>query len=88
MALDLLTTHIEAVSSLWGVPDSIRSQLAAAVCAMGKMTPEVAQLFGQDLTTELVLPNCTQLDPAAMLQLLGLLVTGTNGQLSQVWELK
>lgn len=80
MALNLLTTHIEAVSSLWGVPDSIRSQLAAAVCSTGKMTPDIAHLFGQDLTTELVLPNCTQLDPTAMLQLLGLLVTGVSNE--------
>jgi TolA-binding protein len=38
----------------------------------------VAQIFGSDFTSELVLPDCVQLDPAAMLQLLQLLVGGRN----------
>eukprot|EP00879_Flechtneria_rotunda_P026293 GHRR01028028.1.p1 GENE.GHRR01028028.1~~GHRR01028028.1.p1 ORF type:complete len:517 (+),score=163.65 GHRR01028028.1:303-1853(+) len=76
MAQHLLVRHIDAVTSLWGVPDSIRSRLAAAVCAQRKLSSEVAHLFGSDRPTELTLPDCTQLDPTAMLQLLGLLITG------------
>jgi DNA repair protein RAD7 len=66
------------VESLWGVPDPIRSQLASAVCARRALSPDVAQLFGSDFTSELVLPDCVQLDPAAMLQLLQLLVVGRS----------
>lgn len=78
IALRLLVTHIDAVESLWGVPDPIRSQLASAVCARRALSPDVAQLFGSDFTSELVLPDCVQLDPAAMLQLLQLLVVGRS----------
>jgi DNA repair protein RAD7 len=71
------------VTSLWGVPDSIRSQLAAAVCAKRKMSPEVALLFSENQPTELVLPDCTALDAAAMLQLLQLLVAAQDQQQQQ-----
>ena len=77
VAVKLLVQHIAAVSSLWGVPDGIRSQLAAAVCAQRKLSPEVALLFGQDTPTELVIPDCTQLDAKAMAGLLRLLLKGT-----------
>jgi hypothetical protein len=72
----LLVQHIGAVSSLWGVPDSIRSQIAGAVAAHRKLGPDVALLFGHDAPTELVIPDCHQLDPAAMLALLRLLLHG------------
>ncbi|KAF6264728.1 hypothetical protein COO60DRAFT_17560 [Scenedesmus sp. NREL 46B-D3] len=78
IALQLLVTHIDAVETLWGVPDPIRSQLASAVCGQRALSPDVAQLFGSDFTSELVLPDCVQLDPAAMLQLLQLLVVGRS----------
>ena len=77
VAVKLLVQHIAAVSSLWGVPDSIRSQLAAAVCAQRKLSPEVALLFGQDTPTELVIPDCSQLDAKAMSGLLQLLLKGS-----------
>lgn len=76
LAVTLLVKHIAAVSSLWGVPDSIRSQLAAAVSAQRKLTSDVALLFGQDTPTELVIPDCSQLDAKAMRSLLHLLLEG------------
>lgn len=78
LSVQLLVQHIHAVSSLWGVPDSIRSQLAAAVCAKRKLSPDVALLFGQDMPTELVIPDCTQLDAKAMYGLLQLLLQGST----------
>lgn len=83
LALSLLVTHIDAVTSLWGVPDSIRSQIAAAVCAQRRMSPGVAQLFGNDWTSELVLPDCTQLDSPAMMQLLQLVLAGQTAAADQ-----
>lgn len=77
LSVQLLVKHITAVSSLWGVPDSIRSQLAAAVCAQRKLSPDVALLFGQDTPTELVIPDCSQLDAKAMSGLLKLLLLGS-----------
>jgi len=77
LSVQLLVKHITAVSSLWGVPDSIRSQLAAAVCAQRKLSPDVALLFGQDTPTELVIPDCSQLDAKAMPGLLKLLLLGS-----------
>lgn len=76
LSVKLLVNHINAVTSLWGVPDPIRSQLAAAVCAQRKLSPEVALLFGQDTTTELVIPDCSQLDAKAMAGLLQMLLLG------------
>ncbi|KAI8464772.1 MAG: hypothetical protein J3K34DRAFT_525945 [Monoraphidium minutum] len=69
VALRLLVTHIEDVVSLWGVPDAIKCQLAAAVCARRAMSPAAAQLFAEHAPCEVVLPNCTQLDQEAMTQL-------------------
>jgi DNA repair protein RAD7 len=48
------------------------------VCARRALSPDVAKIFGSDFTSELVLPDCVQLDPAAMLRLLQLLMVGSN----------
>eukprot|EP00198_Chlamydomonas_reinhardtii_P013477 XP_001702814.1 predicted protein [Chlamydomonas reinhardtii] len=63
--LDVLTAYIDCVESLWGVPDAIKVRLAAHVCARRKMSPEV------------LVPDCTQLDAAAMTDLLKELLSAT-----------
>ena len=70
ISLGLLVRHIDDVASLWGVPDAIKAQLAAAVCARRAMSPGAAQLFAEHAPCEVVLPNCTQLDAEAMARLL------------------
>lgn len=61
LCTDLLVEYIDAVESLWGVPDAIKVRLAAAVCIKRKMSPQAAMLFSESLPGEVVLPNCTQL---------------------------
>ncbi|PNW75825.1 hypothetical protein CHLRE_12g559050v5 [Chlamydomonas reinhardtii] len=68
--LDVLTAYIDCVESLWGVPDAIKVRLAAHVCARRKMSPEAARLFATSAPTEVLVPDCTQLDAAAMTDLL------------------
>ncbi|KAG2430452.1 hypothetical protein HXX76_009975 [Chlamydomonas incerta] len=68
--LDVLTSYIECVESLWGVPDAIKVRLAAHVCARRKMSPEAARLFATSAPTEVLVPDCTQLDAPAMADLL------------------
>lgn len=70
LSLRLLVAHINDVVSLWGVPDAIKAQLAAAVCARRAMSPEAALLFAEHAPCEVVLPNCTELDQEAMQKLL------------------
>ncbi|GBF91694.1 hypothetical protein Rsub_03998 [Raphidocelis subcapitata] len=70
LSLQLLVKHIEDVVSLWGVPDAIKCQLAAAVCARRALSPAAAQLFAEHAPCEVALPNCTQLDQEGMIQLL------------------
>jgi DNA repair protein RAD7 len=68
--LDLLVRNIDAVISLYGVPDVIKTALAARVCQQRLMSPAVAQLFADSAPTELVLADCTQLDATATAELL------------------
>lgn len=68
--LGLLTEYIDAVESLWGVPDAIRVKLAAAVCQQRRLSPEVGRLFAACAPGEIVLGDCTQLDVPAMTELL------------------
>ncbi|GLC34657.1 hypothetical protein PLESTM_000222000 [Pleodorina starrii] len=75
VCLDVLTAYVDCVESLWGVPDVIKVRLAASVCARRKMSPEVARLFSLDAPSEVLLPDCTQLDSAAMSELVGQVAT-------------
>ncbi|KXZ44033.1 hypothetical protein GPECTOR_75g757 [Gonium pectorale] len=68
--LEVLTEYIDCVESLVGVPDAIKVRLAADVCARRKMSPEAARIFATSVPTEVLLPDCTQLDSAAMGELL------------------
>ncbi|GIL72169.1 hypothetical protein Vretimale_462 [Volvox reticuliferus] len=67
--LDVLTTYVDCVESLWGVPDVIKVRLATSVCRRRKMSPEVARLFTVGSPAEVLLPDCTQLDAVVMKEL-------------------
>ncbi|KAK9811364.1 hypothetical protein WJX72_002569 [[Myrmecia] bisecta] len=64
--VELLVEYIEDVESLWGLPDSIKVRLAAAVCHQRKLEPEVVHLFTEGAPTEVCLPGCTALDQDAL----------------------
>ncbi|GMH39641.1 hypothetical protein BSKO_07539 [Bryopsis sp. KO-2023] len=66
ITLDLLTEYIEDVSTLWGVPDSMKVELATRVCDCGGLVPEVVPLFTQGEPSEVELSNCTKLDEACL----------------------
>lgn len=42
--LDVLVEYIDAVESLWGLPDDMKVRLAAALCARRKLSPQVGGL--------------------------------------------
>ena len=44
--------------------------LAAEVCRMRKLSPSVAKLFAEGAPSEVVLPNCTQLEEPHLQSLL------------------
>ena len=48
----------------------LQVQLAAEVCRLRKLSPEVAKLFVEGAPSEVVLPNCTQLEEPHMHSLL------------------
>ncbi|GIL45521.1 hypothetical protein Vafri_2737 [Volvox africanus] len=64
--LDVLTTYVDCVESLWGIPDVIKVRLATSVCSRRKMSPEVVRLFTVGSPTEMQLPDCTQLDSVVL----------------------
>jgi hypothetical protein len=68
--LDLLVRHMEAVETLYGLPDSLKSRIAAACCARSALTPATLRLFTERGPTELALPNCTKLDAACLAEAL------------------
>ncbi|MEW5299146.1 MAG: hypothetical protein WDW36_002189 [Sanguina aurantia] len=70
-----LTAHIACVASLEGVPDAIRVKLATAVCSGRKMSAEAAAIFAGGGARDVVLSDCTQLDAAAMLNVVQLCVS-------------
>ncbi|CAL8469688.1 g9229 [Coccomyxa elongata] len=70
MCLALLVEHIDDVETLYGLPTVIKVQLARAVADARRMTPEVLRLFTEDGPDEVVLPECSQLAPAALAEAL------------------
>ncbi|CAK0785667.1 hypothetical protein CVIRNUC_008878 [Coccomyxa viridis] len=66
MCLGLLVEHIEDIETLYGLPSAIKVQLATAVCSARLMTPTVLRLFTEDEPDEVVLPECSALDPPCL----------------------
>ncbi|KAJ9516682.1 hypothetical protein QJQ45_015137, partial [Haematococcus lacustris] len=72
LCCSLLAEYLDCVMSLEGVPDLIRVKLALAAAARRKLTAQAALLFAEGQPSEVVLPDCKELDRAAMVQLLTL----------------
>lgn len=70
LALDLVVEHAEDVESLWGLPEVVKTRVAAAVCRNRRLSPDVARLFVAHAPAELVLPDCASLDPAVLEEVL------------------
>lgn len=70
LACSLVADHIEEVPSLQGVPDAIKSRIASDVCKRRKVTEEVVKLFSEAAPSELILQDCTALEPASLEELL------------------
>jgi hypothetical protein len=64
LALRLAAEHIEAVESLFGLPDVVRARLAAAAAEARALSPAAARLFASGSPAELVLPDCARLEEA------------------------
>lgn len=70
IALHLIVEYIEDVESLWGIPDGVKSRIAAAVCYRRKLSPSVIRIFTEESPSELSLPDCTQIDVNSMAEAL------------------
>jgi hypothetical protein len=64
LTLRLAAEHIEAVESLWGLPDGVRARLAAAAAEARTLSPAAARLFSAGSPAELILPDCSRLEEA------------------------
>jgi DNA repair protein RAD7 len=62
VAVKTVTEVIECVETLWGIPDDLRSRLAAEVCRKRKMNSETFLLFMKDTSSEVVIPDCSQVE--------------------------
>ena len=68
VAVKTVTEVIECVETLWGIPDDLRSQLAAEVCRKRKMDSETFLLFMKDTSSEVVIPDCSQVEESFFLK--------------------
>jgi hypothetical protein len=66
LALQVIIQYIDCVESLNGIPDSERSRISAALRATRRTTPEIFLLFTADRPQELVIHDCTNLDPEVL----------------------
>ncbi|GAB4823302.1 hypothetical protein N2152v2_010348 [Parachlorella kessleri] len=82
LAMKLVVRYIEDVESLWGIPDVVKGRIAAAVCCRRRLSPMVVKLFTEEGPSELVLPDCTQIQADCMQELL--LACATTRQVVQL----
>jgi DNA repair protein RAD7 len=66
LALQVIIQYIDCVESLNGIPDSERSRISAALRATRRTTPDIFLLFTADRPQELVIHDCTNLDPEVL----------------------
>lgn len=66
LALHVITQYIDCVESLDGIPDAERSRISAALRATRRLTPDIFLLFTADAPQELVIHDCTNLDPEVL----------------------
>ena len=69
-SLELVSRLIEYVESLWGIPDDVRSQLAAQVCKMRRMQDDAFRLFTSNTGTWVSIPDCSSIDENMLLKCL------------------
>lgn len=58
-----LIVSTEIQETLWGLPDTVKSRIAAEACRRRALTPSTLRLFVEHCPTEVCLPDCTQLEP-------------------------
>ncbi|KAK9831384.1 hypothetical protein WJX81_008255 [Elliptochloris bilobata] len=66
ICVDLVVAHLVDVDTLWGMPDVIKARLSAAAAGARKLTPAALALFTDGEPSELVLSECSQLEPAVL----------------------
>lgn len=69
-SLELVSQLIEYVESLWGIPDDVRSQLAAEVCKVRRMQDDAFRLFTSHTGTWVSIPDCSNIDEDVLLECL------------------
>ncbi|KAI3924608.1 hypothetical protein MKW92_042655, partial [Papaver armeniacum] len=61
MSINLLAKHVEAVSSLRGVPDVLRNKLSNVLCDSRRMDPHSMELLTSGSPTEIRVKDCSLL---------------------------
>ena len=82
LTLSCLVDFVDCIDSLEGLPDSIKAKLAVQVCKQRKLSSEIADLFVAGAPSEVSLPDCSQIDAAAMTLALGECLTPRLSSLS------
>jgi len=64
--LRLVVGLIDQVETLWGLPELVKSKVAAEVCARRALTADTVRLFTEHSPAEVCVPDCSQLDAEAL----------------------
>lgn len=67
ITLRLVVDLLEDVETLWGLPDLVKNQIAAAACRQRALSPATFRLFVEHSPAEICLPDCSYLDPEVLL---------------------
>lgn len=70
LCMESVVAQFSRVESLVGLPDSVRPALAARLCALRTLTPKAARTLAAGFPAELSIPDCTQLTPADLADVL------------------
>eukprot|EP01024_Parvocaulis_polyphysoides_P022779 TRINITY_DN2110_c1_g1_i1.p1 TRINITY_DN2110_c1_g1~~TRINITY_DN2110_c1_g1_i1.p1 ORF type:complete len:490 (+),score=45.39 TRINITY_DN2110_c1_g1_i1:120-1589(+) len=63
---NFVSTHIEHVETLYGVPEDVKSNVGLQACKQRKLTGQTVGLFTEDEPTHVCLPNVSDVDRDSM----------------------
>ena len=68
LCVRLVVDYLEDVETLWGLPDAVRSLIAAEACKRRCLkNPATLRLFVEHSPVEIDIPDCTHFDPDVLL---------------------
>ncbi|CAG9466254.1 unnamed protein product [Pedinophyceae sp. YPF-701] len=67
MCLDICAGFLDCVESLYGIPDPVKVKIAREAARRRMLSPSSLPLFTAGAPAEVVLPNCTEIDPGTLI---------------------